>query len=136
MDKELKSLDLDALLPEVVVRYKGQEHKVKYLTPAEELRIQVLGKKLDYAIKQRDAVNAKIDALGEDDSDQFEALLAESEEWSRRIAKIFNEITSISIPTMKDSIENMPSVQMVAMSNFIQRTMGSAGEVPPQSEDS
>jgi len=61
--------------------------------------------------------------------------LAESEKWNTQIAEAFNEITSISIPTMKESMSDMPSVQMTAMSEFILRVMG-AGRVPPQPENS
>ena len=128
-------LDLDALVPEVVITYKEKTYPIKYLTPIEEVTVQQSSKKLSRTIKKREAVDKQIEELAEGDDENFEVLLAESERWNTEIAKAFNEITSISIPAMKESMSDMPSVQMVAMSEFILKVMG-AGKVPPQPENS
>jgi len=130
-----EGLDLDGLVPEVTIRYRGEEYPIKYLTPIEEVQVQRLSKKLSWTIKKREAVDKLIEALSEDDDEQFEELLGKSEEWNERIADAFNDIVSISIPAMKEGMSDMPSVQMTAMSTFILKVMG-AGRVPPQPENS
>jgi len=128
-------LDLDALVPEVVITYKTKTYPIKYLTPIEEVMVQQASKKLSRTIKKREAIDKQIEELAEGDDEEFETLLAESKKRNTQIAEAFNEITSISIPTMKESMDDMPSVQMTAMSEFILRVMG-AGRVPSQPENS
>lgn len=128
-------LDLDALVPEVVITYKTKMYPIKYLTPIEEVMVQQASKKLSRTIKKREAIDKQIEELAEGDDEEFETLLAESKKRNTQIAEAFNEITSISIPTMKESMDDMPSVQMTAMSEFILRVMG-AGRVPPPPENS
>jgi len=128
-------LDLDSLVPEVVVKYGGETYPIKYLTPIEEVQVQQSSKKLSRTIKKREAIDKQIEELAEGDDEKFAELLAESERWNTEIAKAFNEITSISIPTMKENMSDMPSVQMTAMSEFILKVMG-AGRVPPPPENS
>ncbi len=128
-------LDLDTLVPEVSITYKKETYPIKYLTPIEEVKVQQASKKLSRVIKKREAVDAQIEALEESDDEKFNELLAESERLNTEIAETFNKITSISIPTMKANMSDMPSVQMTAMSEFILKVMG-AGRVPPPPESS
>ena len=131
-----EGLDLDSLVPEVNITYKEQTYPIKYLTPIEEVKIQRLSKQLSRTIKKREAIDTQIEELPEGDDEQFETLLAESEQWNTAIAETFNKITSISIPDMKESMSDMPSVQMTAMSAFILKVMGAGREVPNPSENS